>query len=76
MSNNALSLWTVYDHPRDWPHGFIARRHVISNGGSHPTAETLQALSLEELRVDLRARGLVCVARHASGDPVIVETWW
>jgi hypothetical protein len=70
----ALSIWTVYDHPRDYPNSWVARRFEISNKGVGITREMFLADTLEELRVLLPV-GLVRLNRQASDDPKIVETW-
>lgn len=72
----ALSIWTVYDHPTDFPNYFVARRFEIRSGYGHgPTAEVIMDVDLERLRDALRQRGLVCLARERDDDRVIVESW-
>lgn len=71
-----LSLWTVYDHPRDFPDHFVARRFSMRSG--KPTSDVLTAPTLALLRkllqdgVDYR---LTRLERAPDDDPVIVETW-
>lgn len=71
-----LPMWVVYDHPRDYPHGFIARLWLTL-----PTAEvtddTLTADTLEELREKIQAHApwMVMLTRHPIDDPAIIETW-
>ena len=76
---HALSLWTVYERPRDYPDEFVARRFTVGPhlGGTcaGPTDDVLRAAHLAALRAQLLARGLVCIARHPEDDPCIVETW-
>lgn len=67
---SALAIWVVYDNPVDLPGRFVARKWL----NDEPTAEILQAKTLEELRGCLPA-GLVCLRRAPSDDPKIVETW-
>lgn len=64
-------MWTVYDHPKDWPHGFLARKWY----GECPTSEVLAAPTLETLRWELEERGFIPLARDPGDDPCIVETW-
>jgi hypothetical protein len=66
-----LTLWTVYDHPKDYPDGFIARMHEVVGG---PTNRTHTG-TLRELREIFRRAGLVCLARSADDEPQIVESW-
>ena len=72
-----LSMWTVYDHPKDHPDHFIARRWDIGIGRGQPTSETILSEDLGELRDRLIERypDLYCIPRQEDDDPVIVETW-
>jgi hypothetical protein len=69
-----LPMWVVYNHPKDFPEGFIARLHLAVDGRTLPTAAVQRAGTLAELR-DLLPRGLVRIARNPQDDPVILETW-
>lgn len=72
---DALRMWTIYDHPSDYPHGFIARQFLVHAGGAEPTQSTIEG-SLEMIRQTLMVdMGLVCFRRNEEDDPVIVETW-
>jgi hypothetical protein len=54
-----LSIWTVYDHPADYPDGFIARRHEAGEGVHRPTNDVITgglALILEAMAMC----GLTC----------------
>jgi hypothetical protein len=66
-----LAFWTVYDHPKDYPHGFCARRHDVPGG---PQDCYLMA-PLEELRSVFEGAGLHCLPRAEGDDSKIVETW-
>jgi hypothetical protein len=68
-----LSIWTIYNRPRDWPDGYIARQFQ----NDKPTAIVLcgDADSLEIMREVFARAGLVCMMRADSDDRVIVETW-
>lgn len=65
-----LSIWTIYDHPRDFPDNFVARAFTTG-----PTNEIILATELEQLRDAFDKAGLVCLARNPNDDPNIVETW-
>jgi hypothetical protein len=67
----SLSMWTIYDHPRDYPHSYVARRFELDK----PTGDFTLSPDLEWLRAQFIARGLICLPRDAADDPVIVETW-
>lgn len=53
-----LGIWTVYDHPRDYPDTYVARLHVVEAGGSRPTDEIIRSTDLEALRAEMLRRGL------------------
>ncbi|NGO54551.1 hypothetical protein [Allomesorhizobium camelthorni] len=66
-----LPIWTVYDHPKDFPDSFVARLYV----GQTPTATFMSCPDLDMLRGQLAEMGLVPLARSEGDDPVIVEVW-
>lgn len=71
-----LSMWTVYDHPTDYPDSFVARLHVIDAAGSRPTGSLIVADSLETIRYVLSFElNLTCLTRDPSDDKNIVEVW-
>lgn len=75
MTDDALSMWTVYDRPHDFPHCFVARRFELVGGNAHATQDTIIGPTLEAVRQRLDAMGLHCITRSEGDDPVIVETW-
>jgi hypothetical protein len=66
-----LAIWTVYDHPTDFPEVFVARKFVDEK----PTQEIMTDKYLSNLRERLAERGLMLLARDPSDDEKIVETW-
>lgn len=70
-SRTPVTIWVIYDHPRDFPNDFVARRWV----GEEATREIICAKTVNALRDMLEGRGLVRLERHHSDDPVIMETW-
>jgi hypothetical protein len=75
MPPDALPMWTIYDHPLDFPDVFVARRVEVTGDGPIPGEEIYTGDSLDEVRAQLPP-GLVCFTRHPHDDPVIVETWF
>jgi hypothetical protein len=72
------SLWTIYDHPADYPDVFVARLWHMITGKPVAEAPVLTAATLDQLRADVQHATdyvLVCRARQPEDDPVIVETW-
>lgn len=70
-----LPIWTVFDHPSDFPNHYVARRFIASKSGSEATEKVIVTLSLEALRMILQSAGLVVMMRAESDDPKIVESW-
>ena len=61
--------------PKDFPNQFVVRVFEIKpNSPPIPTQEFATANTLEEIRSLIPAE-CVCIARDATDDPVIVETW-
>lgn len=73
--SGALEMWTVYDHPRDFPEYFVARKFLVEERQTRPTAQIVACGQLAPLREWLAERGLVPLARNDEDDPCIVETW-
>lgn len=71
MTAAAFTLWTVYDHPKDWPHGYIARKFV----DGRPSNETIFSCDLARIRDHLEFMGFYRISRQAADDPVIIEVW-
>lgn len=75
--SRGLELWTIYEHPSDFPHDFVLRRSVVLNLPPrvvHDAEPTALTDTLEEARSYL-PRGLFCLGREPADDPVIVEVW-
>lgn len=70
-----LAVWVVYDHPRDFPDVYVARKHIASVSGNTATEETLVSPDLNVLREALEAKGFVHLSRDPNDDPVILEVW-
>lgn len=72
---SVLDIWTVYDHPADFPDGFVARLWAIGPGGEPlATRHIVLGATLEAVRA-LLPRGLDCLPRQPGDDPCIVECW-
>jgi hypothetical protein len=74
-----MSTWVIYDHPRDFPNKFVARRHDIYRGDPEPHAseEYVTADTLDEIRELIYAKNpnLCCLPRFENDDKNIVEVW-
>lgn len=75
MPESALSIWTVYASPRDYPGYYVARRSEVGDGpGLKMTSDMFVADTLAELRA-LLPPGLHRIGRSPEDDPIIVEIW-
>jgi hypothetical protein len=74
MTRDPLIIWTVYDHPRDYPDSFVARRSEVTGGVVRLTTDMFVADTLGELRA-LLPPGLHCLPRYPDDQPHIVEVW-
>jgi len=76
---NALPMWTVYDHPTDYPDSFVARKYLITGGEvAFATNEVVTAPSITAIRKavqDVMPYVLTCLPRDDSDDSKIVECW-
>jgi hypothetical protein len=66
-----LEIWAVYDHPKDFPDRFVARKFIYDR----MTDKVITAPDLTTLRTHFQQRGLCRLPRDPSDDPVIVECW-
>lgn len=71
----SLKQFVIYDRPRDFPSYVVVRRWDVLPTGAMPTDRAYLFHELHKARAWCRQQGLVCVARHPSDDPCIVETW-
>jgi hypothetical protein len=69
-----LNLWTVYDHPLDYPEWFVARRFELVGEKTRPTLDIMLSATLEGVREKI-PRGLYCMPRFENDEPQIVEVW-
>lgn len=71
-------IWTIYDHPSDYPDCFVARAYPIGSLEPDPNEPALTAATVEELRKKVQARArfvLDCLPRDHDDDPCVVESW-
>ena len=68
-----LTIWTIYDKPKDHPDGFIARRFDAA-GELIPTDDTMTG-ELEDMREVFWKAGLLKLTRQEGDEPQIVESW-
>ena len=69
-----LTIWIIYDRPKDHPDGFIARRFEVGAGRTVASGDTING-KLEDLRQAFWKAGLTKLSRQDGGDATIVESW-
>lgn len=77
LRRGVLNIWTIYDHPRDFPHNYVARRFEVgkrSKGTPTVTDDIVQG-ELQMLRESFRHCGLTCLMRSEHDESHIVESW-
>lgn len=78
MIDEALSIYVVYDQPKDFPTKVVVRRQRVGPGGLKIDPDPfIIADSVERARelLYLFVPGLACMQRHPQDEPAIVETW-
>lgn len=72
-----LSMWTVYDHPTDYPEGYLARRFEVTAEGATPMLDCIAGPSLDAVRQHLihHAGMSAALARSPDDHPNVLETW-
>ena len=73
--DDSMDIWVLCKHPTDYPDKYTARRHVANAAGYGPTSDVIVDDNIDNLRVQMLERGLICIDRAAGDDPVIVESW-
>lgn len=68
-----LPMWTVFDHPKDYATGFVAR-FAFTLPALEKTQFAIFGPTLDAVRNAL-PEGLVCLSRCEGDDPNIVEVW-
>lgn len=76
-SRMASVIVTVYDHPQDFLHGYVARAHIIAHDGKAAYASQMIYIgreTIEEVRAAIPP-DMVKMVRHPQDDPAILETY-
>jgi hypothetical protein len=73
-----LFMWTVYDHPSDFPDWFVARKFEITGQGPVVGNAVIWAATLPEVRrmiAEIDPDASACLPRYDNDHPNVVETW-
>lgn len=75
-SGGELPIWTIYQRPKEFPDGYVARKWVVEASSELKlTVEVIPARRLSDLRDALAGMGLTRLDRMPEDDPSIVEVW-
>jgi hypothetical protein len=74
LSLGQLLIWSIYDHPADYPDWFVARPTIVRPKTSGPIPMHLIAHDLEKLRAML-PDGLTRLTPAVWDDPQVIEVW-
>ena len=75
VKRGALAIWTIYDRPKDFPQGFIARRCEVHDSGAVTLTRDTITGKLEDIRMAFWKAGLLKLSRQEGDEPQIVESW-
>jgi hypothetical protein len=70
-----MSVFVIYEKPKDYPQGYVVRRWEVAMGSMEAQAmESARVATIEEARA-LIPEGLFRMDRALEDEPQIVETW-
>lgn len=77
MTEPLLRMWTVYEHPADYPEGYVAREWVVTDEGDRATATAFYSETLDEIQGFFIEHypQLVFMPRFENDEPHILGTW-
>ncbi len=70
-----LIMWTIYKHPSDFPHLYVARPWDGRSGMPAKDLNVIFSPSLKPLQDIMMNKQLSKISRNLDDDPVIVESW-
>jgi hypothetical protein len=73
---DSLVVWTIYDHPADFPAHWVVRCWTTASGDSEPRPSSVGVphLSLASARASI-PEGLVRIPRSEDDVRCVVESW-
>jgi hypothetical protein len=71
-----FKVYTVYNHPTDYPDDYVVRTWSSADGKPTPDLELfMQNKDLNVIREKLQSMGLFRIDEDGSEDGVILESW-
>lgn len=74
IKRGTLAIWTIYNRPKDYPDGFIARLHEVGKGKTGPTDKTVMG-ELDHIRHAFYRAGMSRLPRSVDDEPQVIESW-
>lgn len=74
LAEQRLSMWVIYERPRDYPTSYVVRRHDLTSHGMFATPHHSIHATLEEARAAV-PEWTVRLERDDDDEPQIVELW-
>jgi hypothetical protein len=75
LIERGIALWVIYDHPSDFPTGYVLRRQVARAGTVTPDRDAVYAPTLQAARAALPPGLLLLHGPGVDPDPKIHEVW-
>ena len=72
--DGSITFWVIYDHPKDFPNGFVLRPQFAVNGRVEISPLAWYADDPEKLRA-IMPPCCVLFERSEGDDPAILESW-
>jgi hypothetical protein len=75
IEHGLMPMWTIYEHPLDFPAHFVVRMHLANGEGEIKVHRFgVVCMSLDEARAQV-PKYCAMFQRDPADDPTIVETW-
>jgi hypothetical protein len=74
MNDALVTQYAIYEHPSDYPEGFVVREWYVTSEGAEP-GPAQQAKTLEEARSLLPEGATKVEEGRTPNEPQIIEVW-
>lgn len=77
-TEDTLKIYTLYDHPADFPNAYVVRCWLTVKGNPVPMAMAgpfMVTADLNKIATKMQEMGLTPIARNAEDDPKIMRTY-
>lgn len=73
--DSGRAIWTIYQHPNEYPESWVLRACEILDDGSGRRTNVLYVLETLEQARAMVPPGKVNIGRSEQDDPLIFESW-